>query len=291
MKKIISILLLSCLLLTCFAGCAFGSRNVDRKLISTLVNYLETYFWEYDMIGLSSEGKIDQIKNGAQPLHVAFDPEDYYFVCGYYNDTHENGNESSMFCCAKEYKWVKFESADKIRESYLGAEFVVAFQINRALFVKDLSANKDYRPGMEHFQMYKPKFVNGLNTNAPVEFDKTFIYLNGAVLSGGFTEKFKGTVYCSVKQHTHRIYTISCTCLEDQYYIPIHTYTIDSNGEIYSDSTNYLTKDFGAYYDAIVDTMETGRYSVKKETGIFGQYYISHYGLISVDDFANKIIK
>ncbi len=272
------VLLLLCILVNSIVGVPKGLRD-------TLVEYLEQSIWEYDKKTYSEEEKIDFIKNGAQPLHVAFDPSDYYFVCGYYNDP--EGKEIGWYGNAKEYIWVKYGSADKIRETYLGKELIAAFQMNRALFVKDLSKNKSYLPGMEHFQIYTPKFEDGVNVNPPIDFSETFIYLNGVTTEGDYSfERFKGRGYCSVNQHSYEMLTIRCICFEDQYYIPIHTHTIHSDGT-YSDDTNYLVRTFGKYYDAIENIMETGRYSIENET----YHSVRHYGLVSMDDFANEILK
>ena len=278
------VLLLLCILVNSIVGVPKGLRD-------TLAEYLEQYTTEYEIYGFTSEEKIDFIRNGAQPLHVAFDPSGYYFVCGYYNDP--EGKEIGEYRNAKKYTWVKVGSADKIRESYFGKELIVAFQMNRALFVKDISKDRAYLPGMEHFQIYKPKFKDGENTNPPIDFSETFIYLNGVTTKGGYSyERFKGKGYRSVKQYDHEKLTIRCIYFEGQYYIPIHTHSVYSNGEFY-DCTDDNSRRFGKYYDAIENIMETGRYSIDSEGGYGSQHYhkTAHYGLVSVDDFANEIIK
>lgn len=289
-KKFVLFLLIGLLLIGLCVGAVVGlSKNptgLPQDLRNALVDYLEECSVHHEMMTYFEEEKIDFIKNGAQPLHVAFDSSDYYFVCGYYNHTHEDNREIGRYCCAKEYIWVKFESADKIGESYFGKELVVAFQINRALFVKDLSANKDYRPGMEHFQIYEPKFEDGVNTNPPVDFSETFIYLNGVTTKYGYSyERFKGKCYRSVKQYDHENLTFRCIYFEGQYYIPIYIHKVDADGKI--DDVGDNAREYGKYYDAIEHIMETGRYSVENET----YHAVRHYGLVSVDDFANEIIK
>ena len=83
-RKIILLLCVVALRVVClFLNSIVG---VPKGLRDTLVEYLEQYNVEYDMMTYSAEETIDFIRNGAQPLHVAFDPSDYYFVCGYYND-------------------------------------------------------------------------------------------------------------------------------------------------------------------------------------------------------------
>ena len=279
------IILSLCVVVLLFIGILVHSIvGVPKGLRDTLVEYLEQYNTEYELITYSEEETIDFIKKGAQPLHVAFDPSDYYFVCGYYNDP--EGKEIPEYGNAKEYIWVKFGSADKIRESYFGKELIVTFQMNRALFVKDLSKNKNYLPGMEHFQIYKPKFKDGVNTNPPIDFFETFIYLNGVTTKNGYSyEWFKGKGYRSVKQYDHRNLTFRCIYFEGQYYIPIYTHRVDAGGEVENVSNN--ARKFGKYYDTIERIMETGRYSIENET----YRSVEHYGLVSVEDFANEIIK
>ena len=79
-RCVFRVLLILLIVAMTVSGCAFGEQtpeptepaskynnpmDLPEDMLDVLVNYLETYFWEYDMIGLSSEGKIDQIKNGA----------------------------------------------------------------------------------------------------------------------------------------------------------------------------------------------------------------------------------
>ncbi len=282
MSKKSKVILVCVLVAICLSVCAvFGlSKNpmgLPRDLINVLIDYLEQYPTMYDIEGYTDEEMIDQIKNGVQPLHVAFDPSEYYYVCGYYKDGEENKAEVGAHRHSKEYRWIKYENADQIREYYLGFKIAVAFQINKPLLVKDLLEDKDYPFRMEHFQIYKTKFVDGVNKNAPIDFAETFIYLN---------RTGQRNIYRSVKQYDHEISIFRCICFEGQYYIPVHTHTTYPNGEIY-DRTDYDCHMFGKYYAEIESIMKTGCYRVENETS----HAVHHYGLISVDDFANKIIK
>ena len=54
-------------------------------------------------------------------------------------------------------------------------KIVVAFQINKALFVRDIASKKAIIPRVEHFQMYEPIFEEGVNTNAHIVFEEEFI--------------------------------------------------------------------------------------------------------------------
>lgn len=145
MNKIISIVLLCSVLLICFSGCSIpndpngekGSEqggapsiNEDKEnttmviidgeidkssdLVVTLVAYLEQYLIDYDLMSRTFSQKVDDIKNGIQPLHVAFDPAKYYFVCGYYDPAEEH-NEL-VYCCAGNYTWVGYKSEADLQE-------------------------------------------------------------------------------------------------------------------------------------------------------------------------------
>ena len=205
MKKIISFILLGALLLMCFSGCTNsndenGDKEINQEespdtnnkggdmpvvegeldkssdLVVTLVAYLDQYMTEYDLIGRTFAQKVDDIKNGIQPLHVVFNPSDYYFVCGYYNSSSEYGDIGYRSC--NEYTWVGYKNESDVKEYYNDTKWAVLFQINRALTVTDMVSNERQIPDMEHFQIIKPTFENGVNIAAPIVFDETFIYLN-----------------------------------------------------------------------------------------------------------------
>ena len=272
-------------------GCAFGTQtpepteeptkptskynnpmDLPEDMLDAIVDYLQSLNMEYDMPSTSVEIKIDKIKNGSQPLHVAFDSESSYFVCGYYNDAHKS--ETSEHCCAEEYTWIKFENANKIQESFDGKKMIVAFQINKALFVRDISQENTSIPEMEHFQMYECEFIDGINTNEPAVFDETFIYLN---------KSSKSVVYHNMAIYYHNWVAFPCIDLDSQYYIPIRLSVTYPSGNI---SQFNLTYDFGNYHDALMDILVTGKYSVTYETGA-----VASYGLLEVNEFANAVLK
>ncbi len=91
-------------------------QDEDSDLLLALINYLR---WEkvHIEVGVTStELKINDIKDGKQPLLVDFDSFDYYFVCCYYTPPHDL--EIMDYCCAEKYTWVKFERESEIREYY-----------------------------------------------------------------------------------------------------------------------------------------------------------------------------
>ena len=65
------------------------SDTLTDELIDALVEYLQGLGVEYELPDTSLSIKIDKIKKGQQPLLVDFDPDIFYFVCGYYDGVTE----------------------------------------------------------------------------------------------------------------------------------------------------------------------------------------------------------
>lgn len=248
------------------------SDTLTDELIDSLIDYLKMLYVEYELPDTSLSGKIDKIKNGQQPLFVDFDPTDFYFVCGYYDGITENG--PLKYRNSEEYTWVRFESADEIQENHEDKEFIVAFQINKALLVRDIASPKAIIPRVEHFQMYEPIFENGVNTNAHIVFEEEFIYLNKSSAE---------RIYHSTSAFTHQVVTIPCILLDNEYYITRVTFSIHSNGNT---SEGNLKGDFGTYYDALISIMDTTKYSVTTTQG-----RTDYYGLIEINDFVDHILR
>ena len=248
------------------------SDTLTDELIDALVEYLQGLSVEYELPDTSLSIKIDKIKKGQQPLLVDFDPDIFYFVCGYYDGVTENG--PLKYINSNEYTWVRFESADEIQENHEDKKFIVAFQINKALLVRDIVTPKAILPRVEHFQMYDPVFENGVNTNTHIVFEEEFIYLNKSSAE---------RIYHSTSLYYHQLVTINCLNLDNEYYISRFMYSIHSNGE--KDEGN-LQGEFGEYYEALMGVIQPTPYSVTRSWG-----RIDYYGLIDIDDFVNHIIK
>ena len=309
MKKLILLILVCSLLLLMFVGCndskapdnttddtttddilsettplASNSsnqpKNPDEELIKTLITYLEQYLTQYNLKGKSLFKKIDDIKEGIQPLHVVFNPNDYYYMCGYYTPTHEY--EEYIYCCAKGYTWAKYENETDILQFYDSQPCMVVFQINKSLSVTDILSSTVDAPSMQHFQIYQPTFENGINTASPMVYDQSFLYLTypNCELNGFFDN----TIYYSKDFYYHPISTISCVRLGDQDYLLFLLYSTMADGTI-RETADY-TYDFGGYYDVLMSKMEKEKYSVTndKEITLF-------YGVISIEDFVNEIVK
>lgn len=241
------------------------SDTLTDELIDALVEYLQGLGVEYELPDTSLSIKIDNIKKGQRPLLVDFDPTNFYFVCGYYDGITENG--PLKYGNSNEYTWVRFESADEIQENHEDKKFIVAFQINKALLVRDIASPQAIIPRIEHFQMYEPIFENGVNTNTHIVFEKEFIYLNPSNAE---------RIYHSTSLFNHQVVTIPCINY-DEYYISHFMYSIHINGE--KDEMN-LRGVFDQYYDSLMSVIQPTKYSITRSSGI-----TDYYGLITIDDF------
>ena len=287
MTKNVSIFLLCALLVACLSGCAIFNHfwsgpeeptapeqtvskynnpmGLPEDLLDTLVDFLKQYNREYELIGYSLEQQIDFIKQGGQTLHVGFDPYNLYFVCGYYNNTHE-GSEIGSYCCTKEYTWVTYEIADEIQEYYNDAKMVVAFQINKALFVKDFLTGNSQASFKAHFQMYTPEFLDGSNTNRPLSFSEEFIYLN---------RYGESNPYYSTSHYNHDQLTLACLNGEGNDYIMILWYHLNPDG--YCTYIMNFEEEFGKYYNSLMNIMRQEAYNVPHSSGAENAYALFKY--------------
>ena len=312
MNKIISFVLLCSLLIMCFSGCSIsnnpnGKKESDQEstpitnvnkgntplaiiegemdknsdLVVTLVAYLEQYTTQYNIKGRSFAQQIDHIKNGIQPLHVAFDPTDYYFVCGYYNPANEH--DEFVYCCSKDYTWVGYKSETEIQEFYNGMKCAVVFQINMALTITDIVSNERAIPDIQHFQIFKPTFENGVNVSDPVVFDETFIYLNYPDCYLNQFSQSTSTMYYCKSIYYHSMNTIPCVNLDGEYYLAFSMYVVYNDGS-HTDERDYCY-DFGEYYDTLMGMMERDKYSIA------GNKHVSVYATISLKNFADVLVK
>lgn len=313
MKKIISIALILSLLLAFFSGCSIlndptndneqnkdnnsdtngtnngvssdiveGELDKSSDLVATLVAYLKQYLYQYNLVGRTFEKKIDDIKSGIQPLHIAFDPANYYFVCGYYNSS--SGSSDFGYVNCDEYTWVAYKNESDVKEYYNDIKWAVVFQINKALTITDIVSSGNDVPNMEHFQIIKPTFENGVNIAAPIIFDSTFIYLN---YPNCYLNKFSqsnSTMYYCQGIYYHSMNTIPCVYLDGDYYLSFYQYTIYADGSRGEEKDNTYT--FGQYYDVLMSVMNKDKYSTTDKDG-----RTTFYGTISVDDFVNDVLK
>lgn len=255
-----------------------GELDKNHPLIVAVLEYIDDFYVSHNPIFYPLAAKIDFIKQGRQALHVAFNPSNYYFVCGYYNTA--NKTEENRYSCAEEYTWKIYSNEADIQEYFEDMEFMVAFQINKALSVTDILSSETNVPDIEHIEYYMPTFENGVNVGAPLTFDETFIYLN---------QSEEIVIYYRTTLYYHRNVTIPCVCIEGEYYLPFYLATIEFDEEFNVEqalSADHLKYELNNYYDALINIMDTEKYRVELPSGSF-----LYYGIVSLEDFVNKIIK
>ena len=281
MKRIIAMILLCGVMLTCFSGCEdildyIWPQNTtvppadDAALINALIAHLEMIDADLEWIVFSYGNKIDQIKSGAQAVHVAFNEANSYFMCGYFDCSHDD--EKRNYRCVRSYEWVKYESADEIQENYNSKKHIVSFQINNALFIKDIISKRAKLPRVEYYQMYVPEFENGINIEKPIEFEETFIYLNRTK---------DVNVYCSSEHRTHFNSIFPCIYINGKYYLKLEA----GRSKDGCFQTAMLDRDLGKYYISVEGIMEKEQYIVSDEETVY------YYRLVAVDEFVREIFE
>lgn len=251
-----------------------GGELLDKTsdLAVTLIDYLEEYWYQVEPAPLVLASQINEIKNGTKPLLAIFDSSDYYYVCGYYTSPHEL--EYLNYCCPEEYTWVKYEDESQIQECYNEMKCVVAFQIDIASNVTNILDGTNTF-GVEHFQIYKPSFENGVNINPSVTFDQMFVYLH---------RSDKEVAYHCTSTYYNHLVTMPCIYLKGEYYFYFYLYQVYPNGERGPDRD--YTESFREYHDVLMNLMEEDKYSTTHESG-----YVTSYGIISFEDFVNGVLK
>ncbi len=243
----------------------------DEELVKELIDYLQQLCVEYDIGETSLSIKTDEIKKGAQPLQVKFDPDKYYYVCAYHSP--ECPEEDFLYCHADKYTWVGFSNEKNIAEYYNGVKLWAAFQINKTSLCIDLLPGDRNVPKIEHFQGYTPVFENGVNTTTRLEYKDTFIYLNSSD---------SDVVYMCSNHILHDFVSIPYIELDGKCYITQHLYT----DAPYDGYERRIKWEFGDYYDILTEIMITDKYSVVNKSG-----RILYYGLFEINEFVDKVLK
>ena len=241
-----------------------------NELIAELVDYLQELNAFHSVSYKSWEDKINDIKKGTQPIHIVFDSTQYYYVCGYFSETDRDYNHTDK------YTWVRFKKEGDIQEYYNDERIIVAFQINTSSSAVDIVQNNRAVSKVEHFQLYKTQFVDGVNVNAAISFDETFIYLNSSD---------KHNIYYSTGWYYNPLVTLKCINFDGEYYLPYRLYQVYNNVESEVE-WEYIEEDFGKYYDVLRRITVTENYSSTSSSGV-----TTFYGLIPIEDFANEVLK
>ncbi len=300
MKKAIIMILLCNLLLSYFAGCAFMDRFIgstqtenptetptepidpeayQKALIGALVEYLaKPSIGEVNPHMFPFQTELGIIRESAQSADgfqsqaylAKVDPERFYYMCGYYNETHPH--EMSRYCCVRSYTWVKFESADAIQESYNDEKLIVAFQVNGTKACRNVMPVENTVPLFTYFQEYTPEFSDGYNIAAPLFADKFYVATTRSVK--------RDYMFLAENDDNHHTKTRACVVLDGVCYLTDKQYVEypDGTREDYAMTA-------GRYYEALAGIMITDKYS---ETDSKGN--IVHYRLFKLDDVVDILL-
>ena len=332
MKKIISFILICSMLLALLTGCSYfdktndggnevgdveaGNNNGEKDngtsgeteentktkgipldkesdVIESIIDYIRNYYSDHDMPSNSLEWKLERIENEVwRPLEVTFDTFDYYFVCGYDNDS----SNSYYASRAKECNWYRFDSVDEIPKYYNGEKCAYVFQFNKASSIINLLDGQSDVPKMEHFLWYEPEFEDGYNAKSPIAYGETIIYLcytdylNYSTFSG-IKIWNEGTIYYSTSSYDYRWVTIPTVDIYGERYISLLTRQVfQKNGEERTKETGFELH-LGDYSDAFTDVIEIEKYSIKRDykSGSTPLIKIDYYSCIKVDDFVRGL--
>lgn len=289
MKKIISILLFFALIMTCLSGCAFGSQTpeptepIDPEkfqgaLIAALVDYLTEPMGEIIPHMFPFQIELGIIRASAQPDNAFMaqaylakaDPESFYYMCGYYNDAHPY--ETSNYCCARSYTWVKFESADAIPESYNNEKLIVVFQISETKDCRNIMPVENTVPLITYFQEYIPEFLDGYNVAAPLFVDKFYV-----VTTRGYKDDY---ICCAEDNNHYYAKARACVVLDGVCYLTDKQYVEYPDG-----SRQDYAMTAGMYYEALAQAMITDKYFETDQKG-----NVVHYRLFKLDDVVNNLL-
>lgn len=256
-------------------GNAIEILENSSELVLSLIEYLN---WldnkiSYDLPDVTIEDQINSIKSGKiQPLLLDFEPDNCYFVCGYYN-CNEDHSDKGDYYCSSNYTWVKYESEKNIRDSYNDKAFIVSFRINKSSLTKNILTEDEESKSVETIDLYNPEFVNGTNVNTYKRVDRTYIYL---------TSSESDIIYLS-SYKPNFLDEIHCIRLENQYFIVLALYEINANGKRYDYDNSW---NLGGYYDSMMEIMITDKYKEDMTNGS-----TCYYGLFNIDEFVKEIIK
>ena len=256
-----------------------------EKEFDYLIHTLKTYLGhlKYESSGLENtyENKFDSAKESGKVLFVEFNPNAYYYVCAYSDSGHEY--EFYDQCCIDSYTWVKFEDEQELKDSYDGKDFVVSFQINKTLSCVNMLDEKDASADMEHYRIYSPEFVDGVNTSEPLEFAEAFLYF----YSDNTVSKYHqcnnpAIIYHSTDCYYHKSVVLTLMELDTENYVKIHLSTHMSDGK--TTENGFLPEYFGKYYNDAMRVMITGTHNVTDQYG-----NVNEYGLLRIEDIVQII--
>ncbi len=236
----------------------YNTIELSNDIIDEANEYLRTRQQEYYLRDSKFCEQLNRLKSGEKLLHVKFDPNNYYFVCAYYETALGQKVDRSFDDPAK-YIWVGFANETEIPQYYEEAECVAVVQVNKTEYCRDIVSNSNAIPNIEHLMGINPVFKDGYNTNSPRVVEDMFVYVNNSD---------KDNVYYYSRPE-HQRSTIYCIELDGEFYVANRAFS--ETGEL---DTEYLIYDFGSYYD--LNVMITDKYDAEN----------CPYGLLKFDDIA-----
>ena len=320
MKKIIVVLLLCALILSCLASCKGRGRNPDtpeeppvtqgvkynsyngnplrsitesekeNALISELTNYLLSLKWSSGdliyVVGTSLASQITNMHLGAAPYLVSVDPADYYYMCAYYSESESDASDNDIYLDGD------IPSSDD--NSKLGYDYGIAtayqYPVYNYTWVRfenptDITEYYDGRPLVEAFQINGSFFVSNIyseDTTVP-----NFEYYNSYK-----TEFVEG-------YNVNGIQAVSGTFIYLYYYsTSVIFYSgkgnkipcVEIDGEYFirvnidGKNEEALMEELGYWYEELSAIMDTESYTEITQGGIeIG------YGIIGVREFADVV--
>ncbi len=245
----------------------YNTIELSGDLIKKIEKYMELLNSKVEVGSNEIRFTIGKIINGEQPLHVEFDPKNYYYACAYLKtaDVEETHHSPHSYCCSDKYIWVGFLNETDIPEYYGEAKFENAFQINKTTFCKDILSIDNAVPKVEYIQPYEPVFDNGFNTVPSKELNISFIYLNDSDCD---------TLYYVYDRRVdeHISSKQSCVLIDGEYYIQYYVSSLGSD---------YLKYHFGDCYEYLSSVMITDTYDEKE----------SPFIMFKIEDFVKIFVK
>ena len=323
MKRIIVVLVLCALTLSCLASCK-GKRRVpdvsdeppvtqstkynsyngnplraitdsekEKELKSRLTTYLveKKYGWNVIPVDRSLAGNISSINSGADPLLVSFDPADYYYMCAYYN-------ESEIITPPMEFPeediYLEDESPSSDDAIKLGYDYTALVANRDPIYdytwvrfenPTDITEYHDGKKLVEAFQINRAFFVSNIKSeNFFVPNVEHFISYETDFVGGYNINGAKAVSGSFIYlSFLGNAQIIFCSEL-----IGISCVEIDGEYFVRVDidgkNEKELIDELGYLHDELSVIMDTERYSEEGSTGA-----VVRYGIIGVREFAEVV--
>ncbi len=219
---------------------------------------------------------LDNLKFRKELRLVKISSSDYYYAVAYYNSERDSNEVHKDF---DNFTWVGYKKASDITEYYNEQKIVVAVQVNRSSYYEDIVTEGEFDDtSVERYRKYNPEFKNGKNTADPILYKST-CFFTPTVLAppiDGVCYEFELDLEMFTHDPQYKIIEI-----DGEIYMSHATHTVKADGKT---SDVDLVKEFGDYYDTLMELMITDEYSETHEDNS-----VTHYGLFKIDDILNLI--